>query len=45
MFVNHKGELVVEKSFDEFNAEMANKTSKIIMKKSLFDNTFNTTSN
>lgn len=45
MFVNHKGELVVEKSFDEFNAEMANKTSKIIMDNSLFDNTLNTTSN
>ncbi len=37
MFVNHKGELVVEKSFDELNAEIAAEQSKIIMSHSAFD--------
>ncbi len=40
MFVNHKGELVTEKSFDEFNEEVANDTSKMIMGHSVFDHAF-----
>ncbi len=40
MFVNYKGELVVEKSFDEFNEEIANNTSKVIMGHSAFDHAF-----
>jgi len=40
MFVNHKGELVAEKSFDEFNAEIANETTKVIMGHSAFENAF-----
>jgi hypothetical protein len=42
MFVNHKGELVAEKSFDEFNIEIANDTTKVIMGHSAFENTFKT---
>ncbi len=37
MFVNHKGELVVEKSFDELTIEMASDRTKIIMGHSVFD--------
>lgn len=40
MFVNHKGELLVEKSFDEFNEEVANGTTKMIMGHSAFDHAF-----
>jgi len=40
MFVNHKGELVTEKSFDEFNEEVANETTKMIMGHSAFDHAF-----
>ena len=40
MFVNHKGELVVEKSFDEFNEEIASDKSKVIMGHSAFDHAF-----
>lgn len=40
MFVNHKGELVAEKSFDEFNQEIANNQSKMIMGHSAFDHAF-----
>lgn len=45
MFVNHKGELIVEKSFDEFNEELANNKSKMIMGHSAFDNAFKTVIN
>ena len=40
MFVNHKGVLLVEKSFDEFNEEAANGTTKMIMGHSAFDHAF-----
>ncbi|MFV2004794.1 MAG: DUF1631 family protein, partial [Gammaproteobacteria bacterium] len=40
MFVNHKGELVAEKSFDEFNEEITNNTTQIIMGHSAFENAF-----
>ena len=40
MFVNHKGELLIEKSFDEFNEEIANETTKMIMGHSAFDHAF-----
>ena len=40
MFVNHKGELVTEKSFAEFNEEVANETTKMIMGHSAFDYAF-----
>ena len=40
MFVNHKGELVTEKSFDEFNEEVANESTKMIMGHSAFDHAF-----
>ena len=40
MFVNHKGELITEKSFDEFNNEVANETTKMIMGHSAFDHAF-----
>lgn len=40
MFVNHKGELIVEKSFDEFNEEVASKKTKMIMGHSAFDHAF-----
>jgi len=40
MFVNHKGELVTEKSFSEFNEEVANDTTKMIMGHSAFDYAF-----
>ena len=45
MFVNHKGELVSEKSFDEFNTEVANETTKVIMGHSAFENAFKTVIN
>ena len=45
MFVNHKGELVAEKSFDEFNAEIADETTKVIMGHSAFENAFKTVIN
>ncbi len=40
MFVNHKGELVTEKSFDEFNEEVASNATKMIMGHSVFDHAF-----
>ena len=40
MFVNQKGELLVEKSFDEFNEELASNKSKMIMGHSAFDHAF-----
>jgi len=40
MFVNHKGELVTEKSFSEFNKEIENETTKMIMGHSVFDHAF-----
>ena len=40
MFVNHKGELITEKSFDEFNNEVADETTKMIMGHSAFDHAF-----
>jgi uncharacterized membrane protein YgcG len=45
MFVNHKGELIAEKSFDEFNEELANNTTQIIMGHSAFENAFKTVIN
>ncbi len=42
MFVDHKGELVTEKSFDEFNKEMANDSTKVVMGHSAFDHAFKT---
>lgn len=40
MFVNYKGELLAEKSFDEFNEEVANGTTTMIMGHSAFDHAF-----
>ncbi len=40
MFVNHKGELVTEKSFEEFIEEIASNKSKMIMGHSAFDHAF-----
>ncbi len=40
MFVNHKGELVTEKSFEDFNAEVAADKTKMIMGHSAFDHAF-----
>jgi hypothetical protein len=40
MFVSYKGELITEKSFDEFNNEIASNKSKMIMGHSAFDNAF-----
>jgi len=40
MFVNHKGELIAEKSFDEFKEEIATNKSKMIMGHSAFDHAF-----
>ena len=40
MFVNHKGELVAEKTFDEFNQEVAENKTKMIMGHSAFDHAF-----
>jgi len=40
MFVNHKGELVAEKSFDAFKDEIADNRSKMIMGHSAFDYAF-----
>ncbi len=42
MFVNHKGELIVEKSFDEFNAEITTNKTKVIMEHSIFDSALRT---
>lgn len=42
MFVNQKGELVTEKSFDDFNQEVKNNTTKMIMGHSAFDHAFKT---
>jgi len=40
MFVNHKGELLKEKTFDEFNEEVASNKTKMIMSHSAFDHAF-----
>ncbi len=40
MFVNHKGELVAEKSFEEFNEEIEDGKTKVIMGHSAFDHAF-----
>jgi hypothetical protein len=40
MFVNHKGELIAEKYFDDFREEIASNKSKMIMGHSAFDNAF-----
>lgn len=40
IFVTHKGELIAEKSFEEFNEELTNGTSKMIMGHSAFDHAF-----
>ncbi len=40
MFVNYKGELVTEKSFDDFKDEIASNKSKMIMGHSAFDHAF-----
>ena len=40
MFVNHKGELIAEKSFEDFNEEMASEKTKVIMGHSAFDYAF-----
>ena len=45
MFVDHKGELVVEKSFDQFEEELASEKSKVIMGHSAFDYAFKTVIN
>ena len=42
MFVNHKGELIVEKSFEEFNDEVASNKTKMIMGHSAFDHALKT---
>jgi hypothetical protein len=45
MFANHKGELIVEKTFDEFNEEVANETTLVIMGHSAFEHAFKTVIN
>jgi hypothetical protein len=40
MFVDHKGALIAEKSFEEFNDEVANDKTKMIMGHSAFDHAF-----
>jgi hypothetical protein len=40
LFVDHKGELVSEKTFDEFNAEVAQGKTEAIMGHSTFDHAF-----
>ena len=42
MFVNHKGELIVEKSFNEFSEEIASNKTKMIMGHSAFDHALKT---
>lgn len=42
MFVNHKGELIIEKSFSDFNAEIASKKTRVIMEHSAFDHALKT---
>lgn len=45
MFVNHKGELIIEKSFDQFNEEIADGKTTVIMGHSAFENAFKTVIN
>jgi hypothetical protein len=45
MLVNHKGELIIEKSFDEFNEEIADGKTTVIMGHSAFENAFKTVIN
>ncbi len=40
MFVNHKGEIVTEKTFEEFNKEVAENKTVMIMGHSVFDHAF-----
>ena len=40
MFVNHKGELVIEKTFEEFNKEVEENKTVMIMGHSVFDHAF-----
>ncbi len=40
MFVNHKGELVTEKTFEEFNKEIEENKTVMIMGHSVFDHAF-----
>jgi len=37
MFVNHRGELIIEKSFSDFETEMAENKTTVIMEHSVFD--------
>ncbi len=41
VFVNHAGEIVVEKSFEEFEQELENELSSVIMGHSVFDHAVN----
>lgn len=41
VFVNHNGEIVVEKSFEEFNKELEDEMSTVIMGHSVFDHALN----
>lgn len=41
VFVNHAGEIVVEKSFEEFEQELENQLSSVIMGHSVFDHALN----
>ena len=41
VFVNHAGEIVVEKGFDEFTEEMSDGLSSVIMGHSVFDHALN----
>ncbi len=41
VFVNHAGEIVVEKHFDEFRDELDNELSSVIMGHSVFDHALN----
>jgi hypothetical protein len=45
MFANHKGELVVEKTFDEFNEEVSTEATFVIMGHSAFEHAFKTVIN
>jgi hypothetical protein len=40
MFVNHKGEIVTEKTFEEFNKEVEENKTVMIMGHSVFDHAF-----
>lgn len=42
VFVNYSGEVIVEKSFDDFTKELATNESQVIMGHSVFDHALNT---